>query len=393
MPDTRAVEITMNGVTEEAFYARAEALQPILRQRAAACEAARCVPAETIDELRNADLTRITQPVRYGGHAMGWDVMCGVAQRLCRADGAQGWVQAIIADHSQMLGTFPGKAQEDVWGENPDAVMSASFGPTGIATRTQDGFRLSGQFGFASGIDHADWLICAGFIVTGQTKDGPHFFLVRRSEATVIDDWHTVGLEGTGSKSFEVTDTFVPDHALLDGGLARAGRGPGSIINPQGVFRLPRGYLTPAVFAAMTIGMAQGLLDEWLAYTATRMSRGNSVGDSPSSHIVAGECAAAIEAADALNRITIGEAMAVLDAGNELSELKLLAAKRNSSWACRTTLNAGTKLFNAAGGRAIFRDNPLGRHYRNLIASAAHHIVDWEVSALDSGSAMIGSAG
>jgi alkylation response protein AidB-like acyl-CoA dehydrogenase len=350
------------------------------------------VPAESVADFRAAGLIRMTQPERFGGQAMGWDVLCGVSQRLTRADGAQGWVQAIMADHAQMLGTFPLQAQEDVWGENPEAVMSAAFDPRGIATPVDGGYSFSGRFGFASGIDHADWLICGGFIVDGDKRDGPHFFLLRRAEATIIDDWHTIGLEGTGSKSFSVEDVFVPDYALLRGEDARAGNGPGAAVNPGGVYRLPRGFLTPALFASMTVGMAQGLLDQWLAYTATRMSRGTKVADNPTSHVIAGECAAEIDAAEALNRDTITAAMKVLEAGGTLSDAELLRAKRNSAWACRTALEAGTRLFNTAGGTAIFKGGAVEREYRNLLASASHHIVNWEVSAMDSGAEMLRDA-
>lgn len=374
------------------IYARAEALHPTLRARAADAEAARMVPAESVADFREAGLIRMTQPERFGGQAMGWDVLCGVSQRLTRADGAQGWVQAIMADHAQMLGTFPLLAQEDVWGKNPEAVMSASFDPKGIATPVEGGYSFSGRFGFASGIDHADWLICGGFIVDGDKRDGPYFFLLRRSEATIIDDWHTIGLEGTGSKSFSVEDVFVPDYALLRGEDARTGNGPGAAVNPGGVYRLPRGFLTPALFASMTVGMAQGLLDQWLAYTATRMSRGTKVADNPTSHVIVGECAAEIDAAEALNRDTITAAMKVLETGGTLSDAELLRAKRNSAWACRTALEAGTRLFNTAGGTAIFKGGAVEREYRNLLASASHHIVNWEVSALDSGAAMLRDA-
>lgn len=393
MPDTAPTITGIPTLTAADLYARAEALQPVLRERAEACQAARSVPAETIAAFKQAGLTRMTQPGRFGGNEMGWDVLCGVAQRLTRGDGAQGWIQSIMADHAQMLGTFPLEAQEDVWGENPDAVMSASFDPKGVATPVDGGWRFSGRFGFSSGIDHADWLICAGFIVDGDNRDGPHYFMVRRAEATLIDDWYTVGLEGTGSKSFEVEDAFVPSHAFLKGNDARVGDGPGAKINPGAIYRVPRGFLTPALFASMTIGMAQGLMDQWLAYTAPRMSRGIKVGDSPASHIIAGECAADIDAAEALNRDTITAAMKVLETGETLSESELLRAKRNSSWACRTALNAGTRLFNTAGGRAIFTGSPVEREYRNLLASAAHHIVNWEASALDSGQAMIRDVG
>lgn len=393
MPDTAPATATSSPVTAADLFARADALQPVLRERASAAEAARSVPAETVAAFKAGGFTRMTQPARFGGNEMGWDVLCDVARRLTRGDGAQGWVQAIMADHAQMLGTFPLAAQEDVWGEDPEAVMSASFDPRGIATPVEGGWRFSGRFGFASGIDHADWLICAGFIVDGEKRDGPHFFMVRRSEATLIDDWHTIGLEGTGSKSFEVEDVFVPHYAILRGEDARAGNGPGAEIHPGAVYRVPRGFLTPALFAAMTIGMAQGLLDQWLTYTASRMSRGMKVGDSPASHMIAGECAAQIDGAEALNRDTITAAMKVLEAGKRLSDSELLRAKRNSSWACRTALDAGTRLFNTAGGRAIFTGSAVEREYRNLLASAAHHIVNWEVSALDSGSMMLRDAG
>ena len=84
-----------------------------------------------------------------------------------------------------------------------------------------------------------------------------------------------------------------------------------------------------------------------------------------------------------------GEAMLALDAGNELSKSELLTAKRNSAWACRKALNAGTRLFNTVGGNAIFHGSPVERIYRNLLASAAHHIVNWELSALESGKDLI----
>ena len=397
MAETAPSIPTDQPVTAAILYARADALRPILGARAAEAEAARRVPQESVADFREAGLIRMTQPERFGGHAMGWDVLCEVSRRLTRADGAQGWVHAIMADHNQMLGTFPLQAQEVVWGENSEAVMSASFDPKGIATPVEGGYTFSGRFGFASGIDHADWLICGGFIVAtdneaGDKRDGPHFFLLRRSDATIIDDWHTIGLEGTGSKSFEVNDVFVPDYAILRGEDARAGNGPGAAVNPGGVYRLPRGSLTPALFAAMTVGMAQGLLDRWLAYTAKRVSRGMKVAESPTSQMVAGECAAEIDAAEALNRDTITAAMRVLDAGDTLSDEEMLRAKRNSAWACRTALNAGTRLFNTAGGNAIFRGSPVERDYRNLLASASHHIVNWEVSAIDSGAAMLRGA-
>ena len=81
--------------------------------------------------------------------------------------------------------------------------------------------------------------------------------------------------------------------------------------------------------------------------------------------------------------------MLALYAGNELSKSELLTAKRNSAWACRTALNAGTRLFYTAGGNANFHGSPLERIYRNLLASAAHHNVKWDLNVLESGKDLI----
>lgn len=378
-----------SAVTAAEIVARARALAPRLRERAAAAEAARCAPAETVEDFHRAGLIRMTQPCRYGGFEMGWDVLCEVGQVLAAADGAQAWIQAIMADHAQMVSTFPPEAQAEVWGDDQRTVMSASFDPTGRAHRVRGGFRFSGRHGFASGIDYADWLICGGFILDGELRGGPHFFLVRRSDVTVIDDWQTIGLEGTGSKSFAVDDVFVPEHRMLDGARARIGQGPGTAVNPAAAYRIPRGSVTPTIFGALAIGMAQGVLDEWLRYTAERTSRGVAIGQEPGSHLIAAECSAEIAAAEALCLGTIRQAMRSLEAGATLSEMDLLTARRNAAFACNLALGAGTRLFHAAGGRAIFKGSGLERQYRNLLAGTAHYAVAWDRNALAYGKALL----
>jgi alkylation response protein AidB-like acyl-CoA dehydrogenase len=77
------------GTTREDFLAHAEALVPTLRERAAETEEARCVPAETVADFKAAGLLHMTQPARYGGAEMGWDVLCEVARTLAVGDGAQ----------------------------------------------------------------------------------------------------------------------------------------------------------------------------------------------------------------------------------------------------------------------------------------------------------------
>lgn len=376
-------------LTPADMIARARELAPRLRERADQAMAERRVPADTIADYHQSGLIRIAQPRRYGGFEMGWDVLCEITQILAAADGSQAWIQRIMADHAQMVATFPAQAQDDVWGGNHQALISAAFDPVGRATRVTDGFLFSGRHGFSSGIDHADWLICGGYIVDGDKRDGPHFFLVPKAQATVIDDWHTVGLEGTGSKSFEVKEVFVPDHRRLDGAKARVGQGPGTAINTAPVYRTPRGGITSTGFAALAVGMAKGVLEEWLRYTAPRKSRGISVGAQPGTLMTAAKSSAEIDAAEALYFGTISRAMRVLETGGTLSEMDLATARRNVAFTGKLALKAGTRLFNAGGGRALFKGQGLERQYRNLLGAVSHHAMVWDANATTYGTLLL----
>jgi 3-hydroxy-9,10-secoandrosta-1,3,5(10)-triene-9,17-dione monooxygenase len=97
--------------TREEILQRAEALVPVLAERATRCEELRRCPEETIADLDAVDLLRICRPARFGGDEQGWDVLCEVDQILARGCASQAWVQSVFNDHSQLLGSFPLAAQ------------------------------------------------------------------------------------------------------------------------------------------------------------------------------------------------------------------------------------------------------------------------------------------
>lgn len=369
-------------VTPAEMIARAREIAPLLRERAEQARADRRVPLETIADYHRTGLIRMCQPKRFGGYEMGWDVLCEVTQILAEADGSQAWIQRIMAGHAHMVGTFPAQAQDDVWAGNHNALISASFDPLMRGRPAPGGYTVSGRHGFSSGVDHADWAICGGYIIDGETKKGPLFFLVPRADFTIIDDWRTIGLEGTGSKSFEVKDAFVPEHRILFGSESDGGQGPGTAVNTSPVYRTPRGGITTTGFAALTVGIAKGVLKEWIEYTAPRKSRGIAVSEQPGTMLTAARASAEIDAAEALYMGSIRHAMRVLEAGGTITETELVTTKRNIAYACKLALKAGTRLFNAGGGRALFRGQGLERQYSNLLGAASHHAVVWDANAM-----------
>ena len=376
--------------TAEELLARARSLVPALQERAERCEDARRVPDETLDDFVRAGLLRMSQPARYSGCEMSWDVLCDVADILAPADGSQAWLQHIFADHTVLVATFSAQVQEEVWGKDHNTIIAASFDPAGRAQRVEGGYLYSGRHGFASGIDFASWLVCCGMIVENDGLDGPHFFLVPKSDAEMIDDWQVMALEGTGSKTFVVTEKFIPAHRFLDGRLCRAGTGPGTAVNKAAVYRMPRfSGVAAAGFSALAVGMARGVLAEWLAATGTRRSRGVAVGAQQSMHVLAARCAAEIDAAHALNQVTARGDMRKIEAGGALSDAERLTGRRNVAFATQMALNAGTRLFNAAGGNAVYLKGAMQRQFRNLLGAAAHRGVNWETAAADYGAALL----
>jgi len=368
VPDAKAPSVP----TREELLRRAEALVPVLRERSDACEAARCCPAETVRDFKEAGLVRVCQPARYGGYEMGWDVRSEICEVLARGCASQAWIHHILTDHTQKLGAFDIRAQADVWGEDPDTRIAAGLDPVGKARPVPGGVTYGGRHGFSSGIDHAQWLICGGHIYADGKPPQRAFFLVPKSEATIIDDWHVMGLAGTGSKSFEVKECFVPAHRIIDAADADDARGPGVAINRAPVFRMPFTTVAATGFAAIAVGIAQGFLADWTDYTKSRTTRGTPVAGLMGTQIDLGHAAVAIDAARRMYLGAAQEAMAALAQSERLTDAQRLEARLAASFAAQHALAAVQHLFNAAGCRVLYTRNILQRRLRDLQAASAH---------------------
>ena len=114
---------------------RAEALVPVLRERAGKAEELRRLPDETIEDLHRSGLFRILQPRRVGGSELPFRSIVELGSVISRGDGSTGWVWANLAAHHWLLGMWPKQAQDEIWGESPDNLIgSALIFPRGRAT-------------------------------------------------------------------------------------------------------------------------------------------------------------------------------------------------------------------------------------------------------------------
>jgi 3-hydroxy-9,10-secoandrosta-1,3,5(10)-triene-9,17-dione monooxygenase len=300
-------------------------------------------------------------------------------------------VHNILTDHSQKLGAFPLAAQEDVWGRDPHTRLAAGLDPVGKARRVAGGVIYSGRHSFSSGIDHVQWVICGGHIAEAQGPPRRGYFLVPKSDIRVIDDWHVAGLAGTGSKSFEVSEIFVPAHRILDGEASDDGRGPGTEADSAPIFRMPRSGIPGTGFAAVTVGMAQGFIAEWIGYTRPRKSRGQAVADLMGTQISAGLASAQVDAASRLYLGATRAVMQTLERGGKVGPEQRLHTRLCTAYAGQLVLAAVNRLSNAAGGRAFYTSNDLQRQFRDITMAAAHYSLAWDNVAAAYGKHMLGA--
>jgi 3-hydroxy-9,10-secoandrosta-1,3,5(10)-triene-9,17-dione monooxygenase len=358
-------------------------LLPGIRDRAAQAEAERQLPEATRKEFIETGLLRALQPARWGGLECDPLSFYEAVMDVATACGSSGWVLGVVGVHNWQLALFDERAQQDVWGEDPTVQISSSYAPTGSITPADGGFVVNGRWSFSSGSDHCRWVFLGG-IVPAPAGEGVELrtLLLPRSDYRIDDNWHVLGLRGSGSKDIVVEDAFVPEYRSHSFSEAFEGRNPGNAVNPGPLYRLPFGCVFCSAVAAPAVGVARGAVDEVIRQAGGRISTmdGASPANDPAVLSRLGEAGSEVAAAAEGIRRPWREMLARLDAGGPIP-ISLRADCRSSlahavDWSVRATL----RIFQVAGSRAIFDDNPLQRALRDVIAIRAHAMNHFEKS-------------
>lgn len=356
------------------YLNRVASLLPAWRDRAVACEQARQLPDETFKEIQEAELLRAVQPRRYGGHELDlWTFYRGVME-TAGACPSTGWVLGVVGVHQWQLALFPQQAQEDVWGDDASAQISSSYAPTGRVESADGGYRLSGSWSFSSGCDHCRWAFLGGVVRGTDGRPDMRTFLLPRSDYEIVDDWRVSGLCGTGSKSIQVVDAFVPEHRTHRFVDAFARQSPGQPVNPGPLYRLPFGCVFSSTIAIPAIGAARAALHLYRDQTRERLSAYDfaKVAEDPFAQVRLAHATAEIDAAHLRLEQIWSELTALAEADADIPVTLRRRCRLDSAGAVARCVDAVDRVFEASGGRAIFLDNPVQRYFRDVHAMRAH---------------------
>jgi 3-hydroxy-9,10-secoandrosta-1,3,5(10)-triene-9,17-dione monooxygenase len=373
---------------------RAEALVPVLRERAGKAEELRRLPDETIEDLHRTGLFRILQPKRVGGSELPFRAIVELVATIGRGDGSTAWVLANLAAHHWLLGMWPPKAQDEIWGESPDNLIgSALIFPRGRAHRVEGGYRLSGRWPFSSGVDAAAWNLIGAIVQDQEAGTAePRIFVLPARDYTIIDTWHVIGLGGTGSKDVTVDDVFVPEYRSIAVKQITGGPNPGSAVNHSVLYQLPAISLFAFCIAGVSLGIAQGAIEYFVETMRTRTSyyTGRNLADFVTVQVHLAEAAAIADAARAVLLSDCDEATRIVGEGEVPSLDQRARYRRDGAYAATLCTKAVDVLFQATGGGAIYARNPLQRAFRDVHAANAHYVLNWDINGTMYGRVALG---
>lgn len=363
-----SVDVGIRPERTEEILARVESLSERFRSRLPLTEAARSIPAESVQELVDAGLARMLVPAEHGGLDLGIRHALSVTVAVSQACASTGWISWLMMHVPHVVAMFPAEAQQAVWAAGPDVVTAGShFGMT--INQVPGGYRISGRGPFTSGVNNAEWAYVGGM---EPTKGGPpqlRYFLLQRSQYTVQDTWDTVGMRGTGSNTVVVDDAFVPEAFTLSHADAREGTSPGAKLNASPLLRQPWVAKGSLGFVATILGAAQAAQSAVVASLAQKKTpSGARVADSEAMQVDIGRTSAQL----AVAQMSLYALADRADSGRQLSVVERAEIPRDSAMIVSLSLEALDKLVELSGTSGFGTTSVVQQSWRDAHFAAAH---------------------
>jgi alkylation response protein AidB-like acyl-CoA dehydrogenase len=219
-----------------------------------------------LSAMAEADLWRVSAPSAVGGGECDFAAFVAICEELGRADLSTAWcfVQANASSHN-----FGARLAQDVAREifaTPSSVVAAGF-PVGQprAESIDGGYRVTGEWAFASGCLHASWFDARAlvFVDGAPVREGTGLFsmascVVPLDDVEIVESWDVTGMRGTGSHHYVVDGAFVPaDHSMPLRG--------DPVTVDAAVYQIPSILYAHVGFASMALGAASAALDDFVA--------------------------------------------------------------------------------------------------------------------------------
>ena len=366
--------------SHEEAVERARALRDRLRERLPLGQELRRLPDETVADILESGLYGVMKPARYGGSELGTETMIDVTVELASADPSTGWVYMLWTAHMWMQAMWPEKAMDEMW-ENPNALASSVVSTTGDVVAVDGGYSWTGRGFFSSGVDHCNWLTALVPIVRDGERAEMRWLLIPREDLEIIDDWHTLGLRGTGSKTIVLNDVFIPEYRTVTRLAVAAGEAPGREVNTHPMYGAPEPANFTGAMSVPAIGAAVGLVELFRERLGSRIQ----IPEDTNSPYLPGMSQTLARLANASATIDSCRALMLLNAQRYArrpvglvpieEDMRL---RRDMTFTAQQARRAANVLYEESGGSSLSEKSVLQLFWRDTNAAAAHRGLMWD---------------
>lgn len=216
---------------------RVAAQVPFLAEQADAGERQRQLTDEAVAALEETGVFRLMVPRAHGGLELDLDAFVEVGLTVAKADISTAWITTFLIEHNWILCQYPESFQAELFADRSYVLAPGAVAPTGQAQAVDGGYRLSGRWGWGTGVMHSSWVI-----VSALQRDDPsamRFYACPKNEVRVEDTWYTDGMCGTGSHDMVLEDVFIPESRAVSMVDLSLGRAPGSQQHAAALYRTP----------------------------------------------------------------------------------------------------------------------------------------------------------
>ena len=169
-PKSRAMSAADQDI-RTALLDAARALGPMIRSAADQIEQERRLPQPLVEAMAEAGLFKMLVPARHWAAAKSPPRRaCASSRRWRGADGSAGWCVMLPACCGVAAGSLSETVAREIWGRDRRAYVVGSARLGGRAVTVADGYRVSGRWAFASGCQHATWLLARARCTTATPR-------------------------------------------------------------------------------------------------------------------------------------------------------------------------------------------------------------------------------
>ncbi len=371
---TTTTTTTSYPATAQEVLDRVNELVPALRSRARETEQLKQMHPDTLTDLTEAGVFKLTLPKTHGGYEAEPRIISEVLAQIARGCPSTSWICALVTAVNFWSGLLPDEGSEELLA-TPDLRITGLIAPTGSATRTEGGVQLSGTWLWNTGGVHSQYLGLAAML---QTDKGPFPIacIVPVDQIRTELTWDASGMAGTATNKVSVENIFVPDRFIIDVPNLATGNFPERTLSSNPYYNRPAVQFFITLSAPSMLGMARGAMDAFMEKLPSRSityTNYTKAAEAPLTHHQVAEAQLHLDAAELFMKSMEGLLLSTWDQEvpleNRIKSRAWLGAVATHSRACVNTL------FDASGASQIQHTADIQRYFRDANSLNLHALI------------------